>query len=347
MAEERLQKILARAGYGSRRSSEELIQARRVVVNGRVAELGDKADPQKDTILVDGRPVEAGEPLVYIALYKPRYVLSTVSTPDARQTVRDLVNVPERVYPVGRLDVDSEGLILLTNDGELANRLMHPRYGHEKEYRVLVARRPDEKQLEAWRRGVVLEDGYRTQPAEVRFESTFGKGAWLRVVLREGHKRQIRETGRMTGLPVVRIVRVRIGSLYLGNLKPGDWRYLTNEEVDELKGNAPAVQKGSLRSRSRQMGGSTRAARQRASSPESRRPGREARGSEARGSEAGRPAGGNPAGRNPAGRNPAGRNSGAKKQEGQSSGKRQRPGSSRSEQRTRPPRNLPRKDKRR
>lgn len=300
MAEERLQKILARAGYGSRRASEELIEARRVVVNGRVAELGDKADPQKDTILVDGRPVEAGERLVYIALYKPRYVLSTVSTPDARQTVRDLVDVPERVYPVGRLDIDSEGLILLTNDGELANRLMHPRYGHEKEYRVLVARRPDEQQLDTWRRGVVLEDGFRTQPAEVRFESTYGKGAWLRVVLREGRKRQIRETGRTLGLPVVRIVRVRIGTLQLGGMKPRDWRYLTSKEVDELMGKAsPADQStagrtaATPRERTRPLGGSSRAARQRASSPENRSPGR--------------PAGRKPAGRNSAGRKPAGK----------------------------------------
>jgi len=125
--------------------------------------------------------------------------------------------------------------LLLTNNGELANRLTHPRYQHEKEYRVLVARQPDEKQLEAWRHGVVLEDGYRTQPAQVRLESKFGKGAWLRVILREGHKRQIREMGRQTGLPVVRIVRVRMADLSLGNLKPGQWRELAPPEVERLK----------------------------------------------------------------------------------------------------------------
>jgi 23S rRNA pseudouridine2605 synthase len=142
---------------------------------------------------------------------------------------------------VGRLDVDSEGLILMTNDGELTNKLTHPRYGHEKEYRVLVARRPDEEQLETWRRGVVLEDGSRTLPAEVRFESTQGKGSWLRVIMREGRKRLIRETGAQIGLPVVRIIRVRIGSLRLGVLKPREWRHLTPEEVAELKGEkAPA-----------------------------------------------------------------------------------------------------------
>jgi 23S rRNA pseudouridine2605 synthase len=150
--------------------------------------------------------------------------------------VRDLVPVPGHLYPVGRLDVDSEGLILLTNDGELANRLTHPRYGHEKEYKVLVASRPDEEQLATWRRGVVLEDGSRTLPAEVRFESAQGKGAWLRVVMKEGKKRQIREVGRTIGLPVVKIVRVRIGSLRLGNLKPREWRYLSETEVAALKG---------------------------------------------------------------------------------------------------------------
>jgi 23S rRNA pseudouridine2605 synthase len=134
------------------------------------------------------------------------------------------------------LDVDSEGLILLTNDGDLANRLTHPRYGHEKEYKVLVARQPDEEQLGAWRRGVVLEDGFRTAPAGVRVDELFGKGAWLRVILKEGRKRQIRETGAQLGLPVVKIIRVRIGSLRLGALKPGEWRYLTAEEVAELKG---------------------------------------------------------------------------------------------------------------
>ena len=124
---------------------------------------------------------------------------------------------------------------MLTNDGDLANRLSHPRYGHEKEYRVLVAKRPDEDQLEAWRHGIVLSDGTRTRPAEVWVEETVGKGAWLRVILREGRKRQIREMCALTGLPVVRLIRVRIGPLRLHNLKPGEWRYLTEQEIAELK----------------------------------------------------------------------------------------------------------------
>jgi len=236
---ERLQKILAQAGYGSRRACEDFITAGRVRVNGQIASLGQKADSAIDKITVDGKPIVAAEALTYIALYKPRMILSTVEGErgDDRKTVRDLVETQQHVYPVGRLDFESEGLVLMTNDGDLTNRLTHPKFGHEKEYRVLLARRPDHDQLEAWKRGVVLEDGYKTAPVDVRFESAQGKGAWVRVVMREGRKRQIRETCQQLGLPIVRILRIRIGSLKLGNLKPRQWRYLTKQEVDELKGN--------------------------------------------------------------------------------------------------------------
>jgi 23S rRNA pseudouridine2605 synthase len=234
--EERIQKILAQAGIGSRRSCEELIAQGRVSVNGQIVSLGAKADPATDRIAVDGKPISTAEELVYIALHKPRGVISAVTSPDTRPTVRDLVPTSGHLYPVGRLDVDSEGLILLTNDGELTNLLTHPRYGHEKEYRVLVARHPDEDQLKGWRSGVVLEDGYRTQPADVRLETFSGKGAWLRIIMKEGRKRQIRETGSMLGLPVVKIIRVRIGSLHLGTLKPREWRNLSQQEVAALKG---------------------------------------------------------------------------------------------------------------
>jgi 23S rRNA pseudouridine2605 synthase len=239
--EERLQKILARAGYGSRRSCEELISAGRVRVNGHAVALGDKAEAITDQITVDGRPVRPAEALVYVALYKPRGVISSVSDPGLRPAVRDLVPVPGTLYPVGRLDFDSEGLVLMTNDGELANKLTHPRYEHEKEYRVLVARHPDPEQLNLWRRGVVLADGFQTGPAGVNVVSKQGKGAWLRVILKEGHKRQIREMGIQTGLPVVRIVRVRIGELRLGNLKPKEWRHLTPQEVEALQKPATAA----------------------------------------------------------------------------------------------------------
>ncbi len=232
---ERLQKILARAGYGSRRGCEEIITAGRVRVYGQVAGLGDKADASVDQITVDGRPIKKAEELVYVALYKPRGVISTVTDPDLRTAVRDLVPVEGTLYPVGRLDFDSEGLILMTNDGDLANKLTHPRYEHEKEYRVLVAAHPDGDQLAKWRRGLVLEDGFKTSPADVYVINKLGKGAWLDVTLKEGYKRQIREMGKVTGLPVVRIVRVRIGDLHLGNLKPKEWRYLTPQEVAALK----------------------------------------------------------------------------------------------------------------
>jgi 23S rRNA pseudouridine2605 synthase len=238
MTAERLQKILAHAGYGSRRACEDFITAGRVRVNGRLAELGQKANPAIDKITVDGRPIAAAEALTYIALYKPRNVLSTVEkeSGDDRRTVRELVEQPGHLYPVGRLDYESEGLILMTNDGDLANRLTHPRYGHEKEYRVLLAKRPDAEQVGAWQRGVILEDGYKTQPVEVGFETSQGKGAWVRVIMGEGRKRQIRETCGQLGLPVVRIIRVRIGTLRLGKLKPRQWRYLYADEVDALKG---------------------------------------------------------------------------------------------------------------
>lgn len=241
MPAERLQKILAQAGYGSRRASEDFITAGRVRVNGQIASLGQKADPAIDKITLDGKPIAAAETLTYIALHKPRLVLSTVEKErgDDRQTVRDLVDVPQHIYPVGRLDFESEGLVLMTNDGDLANKLTHPRFGHEKEYRVLLARRPDPEQLDAWRRGVVLEDEYKTAPVDVRFEGAQGKGAWVRVIMGEGRKRQIRETCRQLGLPVVRIVRTRIGPLRLGNLKPRQWRYLTRQEIDQLKMNPP------------------------------------------------------------------------------------------------------------
>ena len=249
--EERLQKILSRAGFGSRRTCEELIAKGRVTVNGQIATLGMKADPQIDKITVNEKLIELGEELVYIAVNKPRNVISAASPQDNRKTVRDLVDVPGHLYPVGRLDVDSEGLILLTNDGELTNRLTHPKYEHEKEYKVLVARQPDERQLSAWRNGIVLEDGYRTQPAQVWKAGVYGKGAWLKVILKEGRKRQIREMGKLTGLPVVRIRRMRIGSLWLGKLKPGQWRYLTPDEVSALKGQPGRPKKSSTSQKKR------------------------------------------------------------------------------------------------
>ena len=238
---ERIQKLLAQAGYGSRRSCEEFISSGRVRVNGIIAKLGQKADLEMDKITLDGRPLPAREKLVYIALYKPRNIISSVEDEVGRKTVRDLIPETGHLYPVGRLDWDSEGLILMTNDGDLTNRLTHPRYGHQKEYKVLVGRWPEPEQLETWRRGVVLEDGYKTAPVRVFAEAGAGRGCWLRLTMGEGRKHQIREIGTLLGLPVVRIVRVRIGALHLGSLKPAEWRHLTESEIAELKGKKTSV----------------------------------------------------------------------------------------------------------
>ena len=234
--EERLQKILARCGFGSRRACEEYIRMGRVSVNGTTAELGSKADPKKDTIRVDGEVLQYTEPeKVYIMLNKPRYVLSDRDNSDPRRTVFSIVEDSDGLFVVGRLDFESEGLILLTNDGELANKLSHPRYGKEKEYMVLVAKRPDDKQLKAWRHGVVLEDGEKTGPAQVTISSVSGKGAWLRVIMTEGRKRQIREIGKTIGLPIVRLIRIRIGTLELGDLKSGEYKELNESQVKSLR----------------------------------------------------------------------------------------------------------------
>lgn len=235
MPEERLQKILAHAGIGSRRTCETYIADGRVTVNGSRASLGDKADPQVDQIRFDGEVIHARQPIVHIMLHKPPGILSSVKSQGNLKTVLHLVQVPERVYPVGRLDLESEGLLLLTNDGTLAHSLTHPSFEHEKEYRVQVNRKPDRKQLETWRRGVVLRDGTKTRPAQVWIEKTTKHGAWLGVILTEGRKRQIRETAQAVGLHVMRLIRIRMGTLELGDLPVGTWRHLTPQELSKLQ----------------------------------------------------------------------------------------------------------------
>lgn len=233
---ERIQKILSRAGYGSRRACEKLITSNRVKVNGRNAELGGKADEAEDDISVDDHHLQY-KPLehIYIAFNKPNGILSEIYSTPREKTVRDFIPLPDYLFIVGRLDKDSEGLILLTNDGELANQLTHPRYEHEKEYQVLVNREPDEKQLAALRKGIVLQSGQRTAPAKVSLLNKFNSGFWIKIILHEGRKRQIREMGAMIGLSVLRIIRIRIGQLKLNNLKPGGWRKLTEEEIINIK----------------------------------------------------------------------------------------------------------------
>ena len=232
--EERLQKILARANYGARRKCEELIIGGRVTVNGQVAILGQKADPDSDDIRVDGNMLRL-ESLVYIILHKPKNILSDGADASSdTPTARDLVPLPGHLYPVGRLDLRSEGLLLMTNDGDLANLLTHPRYEHSKEYHVAVEGQPDSEVLEAWRQGVML-DGQRTAPAEVTVLERAPKQTLLKVVLREGRKRQIRKVAASLGFPVRHLIRTRIGPIELGNLKPGEWRYLRSGEVKLLR----------------------------------------------------------------------------------------------------------------
>src|SRR5512139_3564118 len=235
MTEERIQKLLAQAGYGSRRACEEFLTEHRVTVNGKVVELGAKADPIRDVIKVDGKRVHFESKRIYLALNKPIGVVTTNADEFGRQTVRDLIPLEGHLYPVGRLDADSEGLVLLTNDGDLANALTHPRYEHEKEYHVLVEGEPSNSTLAAWRHGVLLE-GQMTAPAKVDVVDGGRGQTWLRVIMREGRKRQIREVAGMLGHPVKYLQRVRIGPIRLTNLKVGEWRHLSASEVKLLQG---------------------------------------------------------------------------------------------------------------
>lgn len=234
--EERLQKILSRHGYGSRREAEKYIIDGKVTVNGKPAILGQKADESRDSIKVGNKILRKKDiEEIYIAFNKPRGVISDIVKVRNEKIVRDFIDIPDHIFIVGRLDKDSEGLMLLTNDGNLANQLTHPRYEHEKEYDVLLNRTPDEKQLKAWCNGVVLEDGTRTGKAKVDIVYQDSKGCWIKVVMKEGKKRQIRETAARIGLFVKRIIRKRIGTLELGDLPKGRWRHLSQKEINALK----------------------------------------------------------------------------------------------------------------
>lgn len=235
---ERLQKYLARCGIASRRAAEQLILEGRVTLNGRVArELGTRVEPEVDRVDVDGRPIRQPTAMVYLVLNKPPGVVSTTHDPRGRPTVLDLVPRIGRLYPVGRLDADSEGLVLMTNDGDLANRVTHPCYGCEKEYRALVQGRPHEADLELLREGILLDDG-PTAPAGVEREPARGLPADMavvRVTLREGRKRQVRRMLEAIGCRVERLERVRIGPLELGDLPLGASRPLGRGEVAALR----------------------------------------------------------------------------------------------------------------
>lgn len=234
MPEERLQKLLARAGYGSRRANEAIIEQRRVTVNGQIAELGAKADPQTDDIRVDGVRLKLPDAYEYILFNKPRDVISDEDVGGNWPAAREMIPVDGHLYPVGRLDVKSQGLMLFTNDGDLAHRLTHPSFEHEKTYEVTVVGRPEEEALEQWRRGVTIE-GQRTLPAQVRVARRTRDHTVLEVVMREGRKRQIRHVASALGLTVIRLERTRLGPLTLTDLPEGAWRRATEDEVRALK----------------------------------------------------------------------------------------------------------------
>lgn len=233
---QRLQKILAAAGIASRRHAEELIAAGRVSCNGRVCALGESADPEKDRICVDGRPIPSAAPPVYILLHKPRGYVTTLSDEKGRPNVSQLVRqCPVRVYPVGRLDMDSEGLLLMTNDGAFAYEMMHPKHEIEKAYRVWVTHFSSGK-LRSLAEPVEL-DGYRIQPPRLTVLEQNGENALLEIVIHEGRNRQIRRMCALAGMQVRRLQRIREGSLLLGELPPGQWRYLTPQELSLLREN--------------------------------------------------------------------------------------------------------------
>ncbi len=238
----RLQKILADCGIASRRKAEEMIAAGRVRVNGRAAQIGDKADPKKDKITVDNKAVAGGVRNMYYMLHKPRGFITTMSDEMGRKCVAELVaDIPERVYPVGRLDRDSEGMLLMTNDGVFANAMMHPSTHIPKTYRVTVRPSITEEQITEMTVGMMI-DGRKTAPAKVNVLSQEPGRVVLEIVLYEGRNRQIRNMCQQLGLEVARLKRVACGPVKLGMLQPGEYRRLTAEEVKKLNAAAKAGQ---------------------------------------------------------------------------------------------------------
>ncbi len=228
-ATEKLHKILARIGYGSRRSCEIMIADGRVEVNGRIAQVGARVNVETDLVKVDGEIVGVRPDLVYMLLNKPQGFISSVSDPRGRPTVLDLVQNTTRVFPVGRLDIDSEGLLILTNDGDLTNLVTHPSHGVEKEYLVQLDRNISEKAVTHLRNGVELEDGITAPAKATRLSETL-----IRITIHEGRNRQVRRMCELLGYKVIRLARTRIGPIRDGKLKQGEWRYLKAEEVAAL-----------------------------------------------------------------------------------------------------------------
>jgi 23S rRNA pseudouridine2605 synthase len=271
----RLQKVIADSGLASRRKAEELIAQGRVTVNGAVVcELGTKVNPEKDHVKVDGRHLKPAPPQTFIMLNKPRNVVSTMSDPGGRSTIADLLpGVRMRVFPVGRLDFDSEGLMLLTNDGELAQLLLHPRHHVPKTYLVKVKGMLAPEHIEALEKGVMLDDG-RTGPANVKKVGKATENSWLEVTIYEGRKHQVKRMLDAVNHPVLKLKRVKFGPLALGDLPTGQYRFLTDREanaVRELARERRDAQAGGGQARARQA----REKRARAKWARNRRPGRE------------------------------------------------------------------------
>ena len=234
--EVRLQKLIAGTGVASRRKAEEMIAAGRVMVNGKtVTEFGTKVDPSRDHVKVDGKHLSAPQPFVYLMLNKPKNVVSTLDDPGGRTTVKDyLRGVSVRVFPVGRLDFDSEGLMLLTNNGELAQAMLHPRYHVPKTYLIKVKGVLTDEEIERLEQGVRLADGM-TGPAQVRKVRKVEANSWLEITIREGRKHQVKRMLETVGHPVIKLLRIRMGSLSLGDLQPGEFRFLTDREANALR----------------------------------------------------------------------------------------------------------------
>ena len=263
MALERIQKVMAEQGLCSRRAAEQIILEGRVKINGHPARLGDKMDVNRDTMMIDGERIRLvkKQEYHYLMLHKPRGFVTTTSDERGRKTVMDLLaDYPVRVFPVGRLDKDSEGLLLLTNDGGFANLMMHPSHGVSKLYRVTVHPRADEGQVVALSKGVTLDDGTTTQPAVVNVVVDEPGRTVLEMTIKEGKNRQIRRMCEAVGLEVVRLRRSAMGAVKLGMLQPGQYRELTKSEVAALRA---AAQKGKAKARTQasQEAAARRAAR--------------------------------------------------------------------------------------
>ncbi|HKL12218.1 MAG TPA: pseudouridine synthase [Halanaerobiales bacterium] len=231
---ERLQKVMAHAGVASRRKSEEIIAEGRVKVNGVVVtEMGTKVDPTEDTIEVDGEEIEK-ESKIYLKLYKPKGYVTTVNDPQGRKTVMDLIQgIDKRIYPVGRLDLDSSGLLLLTNDGDLTYKITHPSHELDKEYMVVVDGLLNEDELKKFKNGIVFDEG-KTSPAKIKKVNQDHKNTTYEVIIHEGMNRQIRRMFDILGYQVVSLIRVRIGNISLGSLKPGEYKKVSRKKLQNL-----------------------------------------------------------------------------------------------------------------